>query len=789
MKRISLIVILLLALLAGYTALNARHPAPSPEPEPEPTQARTEPAETPLPAPAQPAPASMGEPPAAPEPDYRLCITEVMSRNRATLAGASGSFPDWVELRNTGEEPLSLAGLRLCCGEKTWTLPDQTVAPGAYVLLNCEDCEDFSIPSEGGELSLLSPRGSLLDRAELPALASDTVWTPEGISVWPSPGYENGPAGYEAFQAERRVQGLSISEVVVYDPKGDWVELTNRSGSTLELEGWILSDKLDHAENFTFPVWELGPMESLRVLLPEASFSLNAQRDELYLFTPEGSLQDYVSLHDIPLGGSIGRMEGSEGFWYFASATPGDENLEGFRRVSAEPVSLERDGVFDGVKSVNVSLSAPGEIRYTTDGSCPTAESELYTGPLDLKETCVIRAVCFERDALPSRPLSLSYIVNEGHVLPVVSLVSDPDGLFGGVNGIYANPELDEERFGSVMFYDGESGFALDCGVELHGATSRLHQPKKSLKLRFRSRYDGELHYDLFENGVTDYASILLRAPQEPGFSSLLRDALMHELASEAFPALTVQDSRYAVVYLNGAYWGVYSIREVHSAEHYAYHHGLDPDTVFQYRGKWGEEAERSGFYSFAITADLSREENYRKVAEHVDIDSVIGWAVIQAYCGNTDLHSDNMRFYYTAGDDTLHYALVDVDHGMEEIQAFDCPITMGYKYNRLFAALLKNGEFRAELISQMEAAFAGVLKEENVVARIDEMAALIRPEMARDRERWGATVSGWEHLVENNKNYFLNFGGRCALVRASLKGYIGSTPEWQNFYNRPKDK
>ena len=790
MKRISLILLLFLVLLLALTAFpadrRAAEPRPSPEPQaasPEAAQPVTEPEESP-----QPAPLSMGEPPLAPEPDYSLVISEVMSHNRAALAGDADSFPDWVELLNTGTETLSLDGLCLQCGERRWELPALTAQPGAYVLLLCEEDTAFSIPAEGESLSLLSAGGTLIDRAEIPALDSDTVWTPEGISAWPSPGFENSPSGYEAFQCGRKVLGPAISEAVVYDAAGDWVEIVNLGNSTAQLEGWVLSDKLDRAESFSLPAWELGPMECVRVRLPEDSFSLNAQRDRLYLFDPQGKLQDYVSLHDIPLGGSVGRVPGEEGFWYFASATPGEKNGDGFRRVSAEPVSLERDGVFEGVKSVKVTLSAPGEIRYTTDGSIPTEESERYTAPLTLKETAVIRAVCFERDALPSRALSLSYILNEGHSLPVVSLVSDPQGLFGGDKGIYSNPELDEERFGAVMFYDGEEGFALDCGVELHGATSRIYQPKKSLKLRFRSRYEGELHYDLFENGVTDYASILLRAPQEPGYSSLLRDALMHELASEAFPALPVQDSRYAVLYLNGEYWGVYTIREVHSPESYAYRHGLDPDTVYQYRGKWGPEAETSGFYSLALNTDLSDPENYRKVAEHVDIDSVIGWAVIQAYCGNTDLHSDNMRFYYTAEDDVLHYALVDVDHGMENEQAFDCTVTLGYKYNKLFAALLHSGEFRARLISQMEEAFSGPLNEENVVARIDEMAALIRPEMPRDRERWGAKMTWWEHLVENNKNYFLNFGGRTSIVRDGLKYYIGATPEWRDFYYKPKE-
>ena len=92
------------------------------------------------------------------------------------------------------------------------------------------------------------------------------------------------------------------------------MEIVNLGSSTAQLEGWVLSDKLDRAESFSLPAWELGPMECVRVRLPEDSFSLNAQRDRLYLFDPQGKLQDYVSLHDIPLGGSVGRVPGEEGF-------------------------------------------------------------------------------------------------------------------------------------------------------------------------------------------------------------------------------------------------------------------------------------------------------------------------------------------------------------------------------------------------------------------------------------------------------------------------------------------
>ena len=47
------------------------------------------------------------------------------------------------------------------------------------------------------------------------------------------------------------------------------------------------------------------------------------------------------------------------------------------------------------------------------------------------------------------------------------------------------------------MLYEDGGSFTIDCGIKLHGATSKVAQSKKSFKLCFRSRYDGELNYDL----------------------------------------------------------------------------------------------------------------------------------------------------------------------------------------------------------------------------------------------------------------------------------------------------
>ena len=68
-------------------------------------------------------------------------------------------------------------------------------------------------------------------------------------------------------------------------------------------------------------------------------------------------------------------------------------------------------------KPLTVSLTAPvkGEIRYTLDGSEPTAVSPLYNGPFELTATTVVKARLFAKDMPPSftatRKFSYDYIV------------------------------------------------------------------------------------------------------------------------------------------------------------------------------------------------------------------------------------------------------------------------------------------------------------------------------------------------------------------------------------------
>lgn len=735
-------------------------------------------------------------------------ISELMASNKSSLCDDRGLFPDWVELYNYGSESAQLSGCSLSDGKNTWRFGEYSMAPGEYLLIFCDSeggdglYADFSLSAAGEELSLSSPLGTVIDCVSFEQVGEDvSLYRAESLELLPSrlpsPGFENSDEGCAAFQSSLNTDSpLLINEVMTYNEwylpleheYYDLIELINVSGSSVDLSDYYLSDSGSDRAAYRLPGYTLAPGELYVVRCTEdtrgAPFALNSQAEQLFLSYKDGSLCDYVRLQDIKFGGSMGRMAGENGFFYFEAASPGEINTRGSRCIAAAPVSLGKDGVFSQVESVSVSLSAAGDIYYTLDGSVPDESDMLYTQPIVLTETAVVRAVSIEPGKLVSRPLTLSYIINEGHELPVVSLVAEPDDLFGHP-GIYSNPTEDWERCCSVSLYDGEQSFTMDGGMKMHGATSRVAQSKKSFKINFRPRYSGTLEYDLFENGVTSFSSILLRSAQEDAWSTQMRDIIMHELASQMCPELPTQDHKYCVLYINGEYWGLYAIREAHSTAHYANHYGYTEETVEHWKETWPENSSAGELYSFVCDNDMADSENYAFVKERLHIESFIAWNIIQSYSGNLDINSPNVRFYYSPEDDQLRYALVDLDLGMYPLNSgFEKSFYTGYAFSSYSWMLLKNEEYCTQFLQQLSEYLRGPLSDENVAALMQSLADEIRSEIPRDYERWGGIPKVWDNMLEKHLERFLTLGeGRAMRLARSICNYISVSDEEFEMY------
>lgn len=745
---------------------------------------------------AAPEPEPTAETPAPIVSDSALRISELMASNKASVP-IGGRFPDWVELYNAGDKTEALDGKLLRRGKKTMALSG-SLEPGGYVLI---PCEGMTLPREGAELRLLDWNGAPIDSVVYENAPRDQslVRTGDGsldVCRWPSPGQENSNKGYEAFQETLTGGELAIWEVMVFNerfPDGDggfhdWVELKNVSDRELSLKDYHLAQKSSE--------WGLRPLPDLTlepggtaILYSEVPdglpFRLSSREETLFLYRDDGSLCDAVCLHDIPVGASVGRLDGHGGFFYFTEPSPGSDNdAPGLRRVAARPVSAEPGGVLDGVKDVTVTLSGEGEIRYTLDGSLPTEDAPLYTEPLHFERTAVLRAVCFESDALPSRSLDLSYILNEKHTLPVVSVIADPDSLFGDKAGIYANPEENREVPASVVLFAPERGFApIECGLKIHGDTSRTAQDKKSFKLLFRGHFGGELSCDLFENGITEFDSILLRAAQESDISTQMRDILMHELAMQCSPSLPTQAHRYCVLYLNGRYWGLYALREAHSASHYARHYGYDPKSVTMSQGVFPEGEETEELKNALFRA--KDPEVYARICELLDVENVITWSIIESFSGNFDIFPPNVRFYRSDEDGVLRYALVDLDLGLFSFGDVGVSLSTGFFYSDAINLLLKNEDFRSLYTQRLSEYLHGPLSDENYLATAHRLADEMQTEGERDYTRWGHASFHWQREIQEYIYDFVNYpGGHAYAFAATGRGILGiGDEEWDALF------
>lgn len=714
----------------------------------------------------------------------KIVISELMIKNRACLLAGDGSFPDWIELYNRSEDSVSLEGWAISDreGKRNSVFGTVVLQPGERLLVYADKTGDMSrlhadfALSEGESVYLYDQHGCLACRVpcgELKAdvslsLCSDGEYRP---CLYPTPGQENSAAGYEAVQgALPAPEGLCINEVAVagYDLWNgynkldcDWVEVRNNSSQPVELGDYYLSDDPEQPRRWRFPEIRLAPQSLLLVCCSAdeqfengyewADISLSSGGDELYLSTDQG-LVDYASLRDIPYKCSFGRTPGKNGWFYFDAPSPDMENGSGYRRVSASPVSLGTDGVFEGVSSIDVELQGDGRIYYTTDGSYPTEKSSFYTGSFSVNKTCIVRAIAVEDGAMPSRALTLNYLLDEGSSLPVLCLVSDSLWEFGSM---YENGRKELELLGSLSFYEQGGSFTVPCGIKMHGETSLILN-KKNLSVRFRGSYGQEsLRYDVFGGGVTEFTNFVLRAGQDQ-YGPIIRNELLENLALKGNSAAISTRSRYCVLYIDGKYNGIYALSEKTNEQLYASLSGVSRKSVSCLEGNiWGSSELYSDVFLFCYRNDMSLPENYAHFCSLMDVDSLIDWAIFEGYAGNEDLTSGNVRYCRSTEDDgKWRLMFYDLDAGLRNKCSCFYNVMSLYSYeNRqpcsLLEELMKNDRFRQRFLERASELLKGALSDESVLEEIDRLAGEIRHDVERNSRYSGKSAEQWEADIE----------------------------------------
>ncbi len=598
-------------------------------------------------------------------------------------------------------------------------------------------------------------------------------------------------AGTAAKPQVRINEFLAYNATRGFDPAtgnfSDWIELHNAGEFPVHLGGYFLTDNLGDTTKWTIPtgtfiypndyllIWADGLGTGLHT-----SFKLSSDGEEIALFTPAYELVDALVYVPQQTDISFGRYPDGQSQWhYFGTPTPGSGNMEPglahFYRGSPPQFSIP-GGLHPAGLLLELTAESTGTtIRYTLDGNEPREDAAVYTGPIAIDETTVVRARAFTEGKHPSPVVTHTYFINIDKDLPVFSLVCDSAYLWDEDMGIYLNSAIDQERAANIEYFEDEQGIINQpVGIQIHGFVAR-YLPQKIFSLNARSKYGPPAldHKFFLEKEIHSFPSIFLRNGGFPENSaSMLRDGLMQNLVVGKVD-LDYMAYRPAVLYLNGEYWGLYNIREKQGSDYLAANRNINPSNIDFLENFYMDVIDGSidhfmEFMDFITGNDVNNPANYQHIKEMIDVDNLIDYMITEIYYANTDWPGANQKYWRSKEENgRWRWILTDVEFGFG--------MEAGYDHNTLEFALaedgttwanppaatymlrrmLENDSFRDEFIQRFAARLNLSFEPSTVIHRIDSFRNNVVAEMPLQIERWKdeAWISGWGqpyHVIES---------------------------------------
>jgi len=198
----------------------------------------------------------------------------------------------------------------------------------------------------------------------------------------------------------------------------DFIELYNNSGAAIDIGGYWLSDRYTNPMKWQIPAGFTIPAYGYRVFIASArlttfwdgnyyhtTFKFTQHEQEHVVFSdPLGNIIDYYWMEKpTQVNHSRARAINGTGNWGISiTPTPGASNTNVFLDYLEKPVLSLEAGFYTGSQTVTITNNEPNSVvRYTTNGHWPTAASPIYTGPITVNNTQVIKARTYPTGSAP----------------------------------------------------------------------------------------------------------------------------------------------------------------------------------------------------------------------------------------------------------------------------------------------------------------------------------------------------------------------------------------------------
>ena len=346
------------------------------------------------------------------------------------------------------------------------------------------------------------------------------------------------------------------------------------------------------------------------------------------------------------------------------------------------PVLSAPSGFYDETFELSLSAGQGCRIYYTLDGTVPNINANLYTAPIAIHDrsdepdiflnycnvtsdyirkefaysispkATVVRAVAVDEDERMSEPITATYFPGIRESRPILSLVMDPNDLFGD-NGIYVTGSAYDQWYLSTfqrknntneapspnfmregeewvrpasleLFTDGEATWKADVSAGIYGISTREYA-RKEFRL---CGSDGDF---LLQYGTDSFIAKYLAQGR----------------------AVTATDFRQAVLYLNGEPWeDIYLCRD------------LDKTNLGGVTVNNGVSDTPDAQQEYDCLSKLA--DDYGAFSECVDIQSYIDESCLRVFLADID-HSENWRsFVWKPDGGKWTWGLYDLNFGWD---------------------------------------------------------------------------------------------------------------------------
>lgn len=454
-----------------------------------------------------------------------------------------------------------------------------------------------------------------------------------------------------------------------------------------------------------------------------------------------------------------------------------------------------------------------------------------YQPKFKINKGTVVKAAVFDKNGVSGPVVTNTYFVGQSQEeeyngLPVISISTDAENLFDYEKGIYMLGKAFDDWKSTTNIYmveewsyegnysqrgrewerpvvfeliepDGKVGYEGVLGLRIMGNATRSYA-QKSFRLYAREEYSGEknIKYPLIPNATKEnddtqilkkYRTFLLRNGGNDCSYSKVRDPLVQRMVSDR--NLTTQDSRPAVVFINGEYWGLYAIEEDYSDNFIQHNYDIDnKDAVIIKCGELeeGEESDMDLYRELTgiLESDLTNADTYARLCQIADIQNFADYFVTLIYTANEDCllnYNNNWRLWRSRTvtdlayqDGKWRYMLYDTEFSLglyRDAGYGNHDSLQGAMSGNVFENLIKNEDFKKLFVTTFMDMRNENFNPVRALSILDELDSEYGPEIGDSVERFGP---GW---VANSGDPKKQYQEQIGNIRSFLNTRYSYTP------------